>query len=265
MKKKKITKWVLSSILVMMLVGAGAVVWLLYGWNTSNPSNYNTIGEIVAPSGFERIAGDSEGYANFLRQLPLKPKGSEVHLFTGGKALLQKVNYAVVDIPLISNWEQCADCCIRLRAEYLFSKKQYGRIHFEDVNRMNMSYEGGGSRKSFESYLRKVYGSASTYSLSHEMKTRKLKDMQVGDVFVYAARPGHKYGHAVMVVDVAQNKEGKKAYLLAEGATPAREIHVMRNLLDPFHSPWFMLDEDADVIFASVCYFYSNQLRSFSN
>ena len=76
-----------------------------------------------------------------------------------------------------------------------------------------MRYSGGASRKAFESYLRRVYGLASTYSLSREMQQRPLADMQPGDVFVYAAvdRPGnHKYGHAVMVVDVAVNKSGKK-------------------------------------------------------
>ena len=89
--------------------------------------------------------------------------------------------------------------------------------------------------------------------------------MQPGDLFVYAAvdRPGgHKYGHAVMVVDVAQNPQtGKKAFLLAEGNTPARSIHVMRNLENPFRSPWFILDDNADILLLSVFLFKSNELH----
>jgi hypothetical protein len=155
---------------------------------------------------------------------------------------------------------------MRLRAEYLFDRGQYGNIHFRDVNGKTMRYSGGSSRKAFNSYLRRVYGMASTYSLSRELEQRALGDMQPGDVFVYAAvdRPGNqKYGHAVMVVDVAINKNGKKAYLLAEGNTPAREIHVMQNFENPFRSPWFMLDEDADNLILSVFHYKATDLKHF--
>ena len=87
--------------------------------------------------------------------------------------------------------------------------------------------------------------------------------LQPGDVFVYPARYGQQYGHAVMVVDVAINTNGKKAYLLAEGNTPAREIHVMRNFANPFRSPWFMLDEDADNLILSVFHYKATDLKHF--
>ena len=66
-----------------------------------------------------------------------------------------------------------------------------------------------------------------------------------------------------MVVDVAENKNGKKAFLLAEGNTPARNIHVMRNLTNPFRSPWFMLDEDADNLLLAVFHYKANELKHF--
>ncbi|MBQ9440626.1 MAG: hypothetical protein IJU35_08620 [Paludibacteraceae bacterium] len=66
-----------------------------------------------------------------------------------------------------------------------------------------------------------------------------------------------------MVVDVAVNKNGKKAFLLAEGNTPARNIHVMRNFENPFRSPWFTLDDDADMLLLSVFIYKSNELRHF--
>ena len=251
-------------LIVILLIGYGA--WILLGSKTSNPYNYETIGDIPAPWGYERINGDDAAYSEFLRSLPLRGRGSDVMLYSGGKSRFQSLNYAVVDMPLLSNAEQCADVCIRLRAEYLFNSRQYGSIHFKDVNGHDMRYSGGASRKAFNNYLRKVYGMASTYSLSREMRQRSLSDMQPGDVFVYAAvdRPGnHKYGHAVMVVDVAVSKSGKKAFLLAEGNTPARDIHVMRNFENPFRSPWFFLDEDADILLLSIFPYKSNELRHF--
>lgn len=248
---------------ILFVVGIAACLWMYYGYKYSNPYNYKTIGEISTPWGYERVEGGEGSFADYLRSLSLKKRGSQVQLFTGGKAHLQSLNYAVVDMPLLSNAEQCADVCMRLRAEYLYSNGNYGDIHFQDVNGNVMRYQGGELRKSFESFMRKVYGMASTYSLTKEMPRRKLEDMMPGDVFVYAAvdRPGHKMGHAVMVVDVAVDDDGKKVFMLAEGNTPAREIHVLSNWLNPIRSPWFTLDETADVIMLSPFIYKSDELR----
>lgn len=262
----KIIKWTL--IVLVLLVGTAAAVgwWIVEGCKTSNPRNYTTIGDIPSPWGYERMEGDDAAYSRFLRSLPLKERGAKVQLYTGGDARFQSLNYAVVDLPILSNAEQCADVCMRLRAEYLYQTGQYDRIRFRDVNGNTLRYGGGTSRKSFERYLRNLYSVASTFSLSRGMKTRPLSELQPGDVFVYAAvdRPGyHKYGHAVMVVDVAVNRWGKKAFLLAEGNTPAREIHVLRNFTNPWRSPWFILDEDADNLVLSVFHYKSNELHHF--
>ncbi len=260
---KKILKWTFGSFFLLIIALGGFGLWILLGSKTSNPNNYASVGDIPTPWGYERVEGDDAACANFLRSLPLKGRGARVQLYTGGEARFQSLNYAVVDMPLLSNAEQCADVCMRLRAEYLYKSGQYGRIRFHDVNGRVLQYGGGGSRKAFERYLRNLYGVASTFSLSREMKTRRLADMQPGDVFVYPARYGQKYGHAVMVVDVAVNRNGKKAFLLAEGNTPARNIHVMRNFENPFRSPWFVLDEEADNLILSVFHFKAKDLKHF--
>lgn len=260
--KKILKRTIVGALLAVIAVG-GFGLWILFGSKTSNPHNYKTIGVIPEPWGYERISGDDDGYAKFLRSLPLKVRGSKVQLYTGGDSRLQPLCYAVVDLPLLSNAEQCADVCMRLRAEYLYNTGQYRRIRFQNVNGKTMHYGGGASRKAFERYLRNVYGVASTFSLSRELEQRRLKDMQPGDVFVYPARNGKRYGHAVMVVDVAVSKSGKKAFLLAEGNTPARDIHVMRNFMNPLRSPWFMLDEDADNLILSVFHYKATELRHF--
>ena len=259
----KVLKWMFIGLCLLAVVAGWAGWWILYGGKTSNPRNYSTLGDIPTPWGYERMEGSDAAYGRYLRSLPLKGRGAKVQLYTGGDARMQSLCYAVVDMPLLSNAEQCADVCMRLRAEYLFNTGQYSRIRFKDVNGHTLSYGGGGSRKALERYLRNLYGVASTFSLSREMTTRRLADMEPGDVFVYAARPGHKYGHAVMVVDVAVNKRGKKAFLLAEGNTPAREIHVLRNFENPIRSPWFMLDEDAENLLLSVFHYKAEELKHF--
>lgn len=268
---KKVIKWTLKLTALLLVAGIGIAAWIMYGKGISNPTNAKCIAEIGTPFGYERIEGEDSAYASWLRRLPLRERGTDVMLYTGGKSRLQSLNYAVIDLPLLSNDEQCADVCMRLRAEYLYDSGRYNQIHFQNVGGRTMHYGGGASRTAFERYMRNVYGVASTYSLKHELANRQLKDIQPGDVFVYAAgdhdleRKTHsKYGHAIMVVDVAVNRlTGSKVFMLAEGNTPARDIHVLRNFKNPLLSPWFSLDEDAESFFLSCFYYKNNELRHF--
>ena len=40
------------------------------------------------------------------------------------------MNYTVVDLSVLSNAEQCADACMRLKAEYLYQPGQHNKIKF---------------------------------------------------------------------------------------------------------------------------------------
>lgn len=256
-------KWIkriFLALVIIAIVGVGALLYLIKGSATTNRHNYECIGDIPTPKGYERIDGTDPAFTAYLRSLPLKPKGSPVMLFTGGKAYLQCMAYAVVDLPLLSDDEQCADCCMRLRGEYLYQTGQYGKIRFDDVNGNTLYYGGGGSRKSFENFMRGVYGVASTYSLSHSLAHRELSDMEPGDVFVFPAEGIYTMGHAVTVVDVAQNSEGKKVFLVAEGSAPAHDIYVIRNFTSPLRSPWYSPDDITGISYLSV-FFDEDELR----
>lgn len=254
MKKK-----IFLVIVVVVIVFGG---WLLYSSKTSNPWNAETIGDIPAPMGYTRVEAENGSYAQYLRSLPLKRRGTKVMLYTGGEANYQFLSTGVIDQDLLSNSEQCADATMRLRAEYLWSRGRYGEISFRNVNGKMMHYAGGGSRKAFERYMRDVYGLCSTFSLFTETTPRDIKDVQPGDVLVYPARAGHKYGHALIVVDVAKSKSGKVAIMCAEGNTPARDKHIVRNL-NPLKNPWFFLDEDDETIWISCFHFNKNELRHY--
>lgn len=160
-------------------------------WNAispSNPWNAETIGDIPVPNGYKRVAGASGSYTEFLRSLPLKRRGCKVKLYTGGNANFQWLSAAVVDIPLLSNSEQCADMTMRLRAEWLYSHGRYSEISFKTVNGKTLRYHGGANRKSLNKFLRQAYGQCSTYSVFNETRPITIKDLRPGDVFVYKAR-----------------------------------------------------------------------------
>ena len=226
----KIIKHIVIGLLgVISIIAITYYLCIEFGIEKSNPNNYATIGDIPTPEGFVRIDGDDPKYSEFLRSLPLKPKGTVVKYYWGGIAV-----------------------------------GNYSNISFLAANGNILSYDGEKSKESLKDYLREVFRVANTYSLSRQMDERELADIQPGDVFVYPAPNSNSYGHAVMVADVAQNQNtGKKAIMLVEGFIPARNIHVMRNSQDSSVSPWFILDEESDTYSFSLFQFRNTDLKCF--
>lgn len=253
---KKILK--VSGIVVGLLLLVGVCTWL--SLRTSNKWNAQTIGDIPVPGGYVRDNVKAGSEAAFLRSLPLKAKGTKVKLYSGKNAPWQLLSTAVVDLPMLSNDEQCADMTMRLRAEWLFNQERYGDIKFQNVNGELLRYQGA-SRESLNKFLRRAYGVCNTFSVYHETEPRQIKDVRAGDVFVYPAGQRGKLGHAIIVVDVA-HKGDKIALLLAEGNTPARECHILLNP-NPLHNPWFFFDGDESTFWLSAYRFSKDELRHY--
>lgn len=253
-RKKVVGIAVWAILLVGFLLGVSLFV--------SNPWGCKTIGTIPAPVGFHRIGATTNSYTEYLRALPLKKRGRLVHLYKGGVASFQWLSAGVIDMHVLCNDEQCADITMRIRAEYLWKQGRYNEICFTSVGGKKLPYTGGASRNAFEKYLKAVYGTCNTASVYRETKERELKDIQPGDVLVYPSRKKGRYGHAVLVADVARSRSGKIAVLCIEGNTPAREAHVIRNL-NPFRNPWFKLDEKNEMYGISVFRFNKNELRHY--
>ena len=251
---RKSILWIIISIIALGIA-------LVLSFFISNPWNAKRIGDIPTPAGYIRLSAN-DSYTEFLRDLPLKKRGSLVHLHHGRLARLQFLSAAVVDLPILSQHEQCADVTMRIRAEYLWKTGLYGKISFRSVAGKDQQYHGGNSRKEFESYLRNVYGHSNTESVFKETKERDIKDVQPGDVLVYPSRRKGWYGHAVLVADVARTGSGTIAILCIEGNTPAREAHVVRNM-NPFRNPWFILDGNEEIVKVNVFKFKKEELRHY--
>ncbi|NQX58099.1 DUF4846 domain-containing protein [Paenibacillus qinlingensis] len=218
----------------------------------------NVIDRIAVPKGYERVPVADGSYGHYLRNLPLKPHGSKVHLFNG-ELKAKEVYEAVLDVDVGErDLQQCADAVMRLRAEYLYGSGNYDKIHFNFTNGFKADYatwrkgnriEVSGNKVSwtkrgsasnsydvFRSYLYMVFAYAGTLSLSKEMKHVPISEMQAGDVFLEGGSPGH----AIVVLDMAQNpKTGEKLFLLAQGYTPAQDIHILENMNNGEGNPWY--------------------------
>ncbi|MEI2675134.1 MAG: DUF4846 domain-containing protein [Chitinophagaceae bacterium] len=221
---------------------------------------------IKCPEGYSRTVAEPNSFTTFLRNLKLKPHGTDVQLYNG-KAKQVMVHCGVIDMPIRNkDLQQCADSGIRLYAEYLYATKQYDKIRFNFTNGQSCAYVkyAEGFRMRFEGekavwypsklkdygydtfldYLDLVYMYAGSFSLSEELIKRPIQEIAPGDLFIYPGFPGH----VVIVLDVCQNDTtGEKLFLTAQGFTPAQEIEVLVNLEAKHQNPWYTIPE-ANVI-----------------
>ncbi len=226
-----------------------------------DPAGMTLKSRILTPEGYVRTEEQSTSLSAFLREYPLKEDKAEVLHYDGSSKVNQNAHVAVFKLPLENrNLQQCADSIMRVYAEYYWKQKEYDKIAFHFTNGFLAKYskwrEGyrirvdgndvswvksaskDNSYESFEKYLRIVFCYAGTMSMEKESTPIDLKDIQVGDVFIRGGSPGH----VVMIVDICQNEEGKKAFLLAQGYMPAQEFHVLKNY-NHEEDPWYYEDE----------------------
>ena len=157
------------------------------------------------------IQYEDDPFYKFLSSLPRKKRIAEIKNYKGEDAGMSYYKYCVIDFPLLSPVEQCADVCMHLRAEYFFRQKQYGKIHFHDVGGKDHKYTGGASRQALNAYLKKIYNISNTASMYAEMQiVPSLSDIRPGDVLIYPAK-GNKLGHVVMVSEVAKDSKVAQA------------------------------------------------------
>lgn len=230
-----------------------------------NPKGNTVDTRFNVPSGFVRIRAESTSFTHFLRNLSLKPDTAEVMLYDGSRKGFQDAKVAVIDMEIgKKDLLQCADACIRLRAEYLWKQKLYEEISFFLTNGFEMDYEHWSlgyrlkvegnktwweknakpstTRESFLAYLEKVFTYAGTISLESTLKKVDPIDILPGDVMVAGGSPGH----AVMIIDVAVNEaNGQKIFMLAQGYMPAQDIHIICNPFDKELSPWYSMSDGA--------------------
>lgn len=239
---------------------------LIYPWLSDWNAEKSIINQISAPANFQRIKTKKNSFQEWLQFLPLFPKGQKVKLHNGKKKWNQNAHERVLNIDIGKrDLQQCADAVMRLRSEYFYGKKQYEKIHFNYTNGTKVAFDDWRTGKqpvvkgnkvtfsntgkkddsytSFKKYLIQIFSYAGTASLEKEMKSIPLKDMQIGDVFIQGGHPGH----AIIVMDMVENTEGKKLYLLAQSYMPAQNIHILKNPMNRNLSPWYELQPNQDI------------------
>ena len=215
------------------------------------------------PEGFDRVEVESDSYAKFLRELPTLPDRTTVRAYDGRR--LDSPAGAIVALDVGDrDLQQCATTAIRLRAEYLWQAGRHDEIayHFSSGDRSAGSdwvdgerfvTEGSSverrdgpqrssTRTTFREYLDHLFIYAGTMSLRYDAHAVAPQDLQAGDLFVDPGSPGH----AVILLDIAESPDGRRAALVGQGFMPAQELHIVHDTTDRvLDDVWFLLpDED---------------------
>lgn len=224
-----------------------------------HPGGKDIAERFKTPTGFRRVSCEEGSFAGYLRGYKLKPHGSDVKLYDGSTKA-NRVWEAVLDMPILGrDLIQCADAIIKLRAEYFYSRGEYERIEFTLTNGMKVPFsrftqgwnvkvmgnrtewvswgKTGVSRDVFDDYLRFIYTYCGTRSLLKDVEDVAVGDIRIGDVFIEGGSPGH----AVIVMDLAENSRGDKAMILAQSYMPSQEMHVLKG--DDGISPWYRVED----------------------
>ncbi|MBI39377.1 MAG: hypothetical protein CMF59_07240 [Leptospiraceae bacterium] len=240
----------------------------------SNPEaqTIQRIQGIPAPPGYSRIK-TTHGFALFLRNLRLLPSKT-VYLYNGKRKGNQEAHFRIVDLSVgKKDLQQCADALIRIRSEYFWHSNQKEKISFHftsgDVSSYSKWRDGfrpaiRGSKVSFQKtegydasygsffkYLENLFTYAGTISLKLDSKP-VTGTVSPGDFFLESGSPGH----AIMILDIVEDPNGKRLYLLGQSYMPAQQFHVLRNPLMPgeavpgyerYGNVWYDIDPGKEV------------------
>ncbi|MBN2431741.1 MAG: DUF4846 domain-containing protein [Acidobacteria bacterium] len=257
-------RWKSEFLMIVVFFAAGGMEQRMAGqifpWLPETAPADTLDHRIPPPKGYERVAVAPGSFADWLRHLPLREGRPPVCYHDGREKVNQSAHAAVVNMDIgARDLQQCADTIIRLRAEYLYAQGRRDEIVFAFTSghpaefrrwtegfrpRVNgndvcwvLSAAPGGSYEDLQQYLRTVYIYAGTWSLARQLQAVPAEEsVRGGDAFILGGFPGH----AVLVVDLAENPQtGQRVMLLAQGYTPAQDVHILRNAANPDLSPWF--------------------------
>ncbi|WAS97227.1 DUF4846 domain-containing protein [Nannocystis punicea] len=236
-----------------------------YGWLTEAggepPAREQLAAAIAPPAGARRVPLPEGSFGAWLRGLPLLPEGAPVLLYSGETKGNQAAHFRVVDIDVGDrDLQQCADAVMRLRVEYQWAADQRRAIAFKLTDGTPWdfaSYLGGtrlklvgkkaervpgsprpATRETLRGYMRTLFTYAGTASIAAELPRRELAQLTAGDVLVQGGFPGH----AVLVLDLAEDDQGQRYFLLGQSYMPAQQFHVLKNPSDGALSPWYRAD-----------------------
>ncbi len=235
------------------------------------------------PDGFTRVAAADGSFAAWLRGLPVRTDRSNVLAYDGSRLMRPSAAVVLLDVGK-RDLQQCADSAIRLHAEWQWhrGKAKKAAYHFTSGDKSRFADWARGERfkikgnkvervrgkargsswRSYRRWLSHTFRYAGTQSLWRDSREVGKRPIEAGDFYVQPGGPGH----AVVVLDVAEAADGRRAALIGQGFMPAEDFHVLQDSHDRvIDGVWFLLPDAAhpSVKTPSWSAFEASQARRF--
>lgn len=226
-----------AAVALLLLSTSASAAPLGYPWIAPGDASHEALSHRFAPpDGYTRVPLARGQFGAWLRDLPLEPPGTAVHLFDGTDKPRQDVHVAVVSIDVGDrDLQQCADAVMRLRSEFLLARGQTIVFHPDPKKTQHQLVFDpripDPGRKRFSRYLTLLFAEAGSASLQAELAQATVP-AQPGDVLIQGGHPGH----AILVVDEVIDPAGKRKLMLAQSYMPAQQVHVLKAADG---TPWF--------------------------
>lgn len=210
-----------------------------------------------SPAGFTRVAAAPGSYAAWLRGLPVRTDRAAVLAYDGRPLFRPSAAVVALDVG-DRDLQQCADTVIRLHAEYLWHRGRAAEAayHFTSGDRSAWKdwrrgerFKVAGSRvervrgaarpdtwAAWRGWLAHTFRYAGTQSLRLDSDPVGARPLRAGDFLVQPGGPGH----AVVLLDVAEHPDGRRAALIGQGFMPAEDLHVLQ-MPGALDDVWFLL------------------------
>ncbi len=231
-----------------------------YAWvGAAEISTQRIEDQYTPPKGFNRVSLKSTDFGFWLRGLPLRQDRKVVKAYDGRDLASPSAAVVLMDVGT-KDLQQCADTAIRLYAEWKWSQGKADEVllHFTSGDLVGWKAWRTGTRwsvkgnqvshrqsaaadssyPSFKNYLTLIFTYAGTRSLPSD--SAAVATAMPGDFYVQSGSPGH----AVVVLDVAEDSDGRRVALLGQGFMPAQELHVLKGSGDRvLDGVWFLLPD----------------------
>jgi len=214
------------------------------------------------PRGYQRVDTAKNPYARWLRTIPIRTDRTNVLSYRGRPLARPASAIVMLDVGT-RDLQQCADSALRLHAEYLWHRGLGTKAKYHFTSGQLSSFSGwlAGDRfkiaghrlekrrgkprsrahKTYRQWLTHLFIYAGTQSLRFDSEPVGTRKIEGGDFFVQPGGPGH----AVVVLDVAENKSGERIALIGQGFMPAEDFHVLQSS-GTVDQVWFHLPRATD-------------------
>ncbi len=252
-----------------------------YAWlSSAKRADYVPLADyIAAPAGRQRVELDDDGFADWLRHLPIAPVGTPVTA-AGGKIMMEGDDSRLAAVIALQPGNRRllsgGNMLIRLRAEYAWSRGEHDRIAFHltsghcvdwhswsegvrpVVDGRSVEFKATGhrddSRSNFCAYLESLFNYTSHLSLLDDTRPPADATVAPGDILLKSDRKSEP----LIVLDAAVDADGGVCLLLGRCGIPAQTLHVIRAADG---SPWFPLTQRGSIEFDGASYEFKHLRR----